>query len=321
MKIALLADIHGNLPALEAVLLELERRQPDVVVVNGDLINAVPFSRDVVDLIRRRPDWVVVRGNHEFYYLDFGSGRAAPGWGNLDRWGQLHWLVRELQPAHAHYLGSLPDDRTLYFPGAQPIRMTHGTPGKNRNTIYRQMSDEKAAAELQLVGEQTLFTAHSHIPVDRHVVLMEESEGGPHGAIPAVVAPVKRQWHVINPGSVGLPLDGRPTAQFAMVTRVSEHECPGGWAVEPVSIPYDRRPALEAYSTTGMLEAGGVITHMFYWELVTAEPEIVRFYRWSADAGCNPDTHSITEIFDRYVAATGRDRYVAARDPLRLGTR
>src|SRR3954469_13847783 len=65
MRIALLADIHGNLAALEAVLVELERLQPDYVVLDGDLINGAPFSTEVIDLVRTQ-DWVVVRGNHEF---------------------------------------------------------------------------------------------------------------------------------------------------------------------------------------------------------------------------------------------------------------
>ena len=47
MRLAILADIHGNLPAFEAVCAELERLQPDGVVVDGDLINAVPFSPQV----------------------------------------------------------------------------------------------------------------------------------------------------------------------------------------------------------------------------------------------------------------------------------
>ena len=82
MQIAILADIHGNLAALTAVMAELERLQPDYVVVNGDLINAVPFSAEVIDLVRAQ-NWVVVRGNHEFYYLDFGASGRIKGciWG------------------------------------------------------------------------------------------------------------------------------------------------------------------------------------------------------------------------------------------------
>ena len=49
MKLAILADIHGNWPALEAILARLEQIQPDYVVVDGDLINGTPFSGQVID--------------------------------------------------------------------------------------------------------------------------------------------------------------------------------------------------------------------------------------------------------------------------------
>ena len=102
MRIALLADIHGNIHALEAVITEIERLQPDQVVVDGDLINAVPFSGPVIDRIRRLP-WAVVRGNHEFYYLDHGTERAGPGRDDPDRWGQLHWLVKQITVEQGAY--------------------------------------------------------------------------------------------------------------------------------------------------------------------------------------------------------------------------
>ena len=85
-RIAILADIHGNLPALEAVMVELESLQPDMVVLNGDLINAVPFSCEVVDRVRQT-DWLAIRGNHEFYFLDWGTERAIPGSEDPNRWG------------------------------------------------------------------------------------------------------------------------------------------------------------------------------------------------------------------------------------------
>ena len=114
MRLAILADIHGNLPALEAVVEELERLQPDHVVVDGDLINAVPYSTEVIDFIRAQR-WLVVRGNHEFYYLDFGTERAIPGCEDPDRWGQLHWLVENITPAQGQYLAMLPDDCTFFI--------------------------------------------------------------------------------------------------------------------------------------------------------------------------------------------------------------
>jgi predicted phosphodiesterase len=318
MKLAILADIHGNLPALDAVARELERLQPDYVVVNGDLINGVPFSAEVIDRIRGL-GWAVVRGNHEFYLLDLGTSRAAPGSDDAERWGQLHWLCARVTPAQAAYLAMLPDERTLYLPGAQPLRVTHGLPGRNKVGLYRSQPDDKIAVELTEVREATFVTAHTHVQIDRHIHWLPEVNGElsthPHGDMhqPGGAA---RDWHVINPGSVGLPLDQRATAQFAMLEAVDDATARGGWRVQHCAVAYDRRPVLEAFSTSGMLAAGGVISTLFYWELVTAEPEIVYFYRWAYAQGLDPDREGFQDVFRRYTRESGRAEVIRQADPL-----
>lgn len=323
MRLALLADIHGNLPALEAALGALEQLQPDAVIVNGDLINAVPFSTEVIDRIRAE-NWVVVRGNHEFYYLDFGTERAVPNAHDAERWGQLHWLIERIAPQHGNYLAMLPDERTLYLPGTQPLRVAHGVPGRNRVGFNNHQPDEKIVADVAAVTQRTLLSAHTHVQVDRHVRsggdLRQALDLDPHGGAMAdahAAASPPRHWHVVNPGSIGLPLNGDPRAQFAVLDSVTEAEEAGGWKVMFQRVEYDRRPALEAFTHTGMLEAGGVISQLFYWELVTAKPEIIRFYSWAYENGVDPDQVSMTDLFRRYCAATGRDAHVAAQDPLR----
>ncbi|MCC6458084.1 MAG: metallophosphoesterase [Caldilineaceae bacterium] len=317
MRIALLADIHGNLAALEAVMVELERLQPDYVVVDGDLINAAPFSAEVIDIVRAH-DWVVVRGNHEFYYLNFGTTRAVEGSSDMSRWGQLHWLVERIRPDQGAYLGMLPDERVMFIPGTEPVAIAHGVPGRNRVGFYPEQDAESIAAELIGVDVQTFVSAHTHVQVDRHVSLARQN-----GSDLAAGSQTnhnshrtgEQHWHVINPGSVGLPLNGDPSAQFAMLTSVPEAEVAGGWRATHYRVPYDRRPTLEAYATTGMAAAGGVITQLFYWELVTADAEIILFYQWARRQGYDPD-HDMTATFQRYCRATGRDAYVRSRDPL-----
>lgn len=319
MRIAVLADVHGNLPALEAVIAQLESLQPDYVVLNGDLINGVPFSTETIDRVRAL-GWVMVRGNHEFYYLDFGTERAVPGCEDPTRWGQLHWLVETISPAQGAYLAMLPDERTLYIPGTQPLRIAHGVPGRNRVGFYNGQADAQIVAEIHEIGERTLISAHTHVQIDRHLYIDVDRSStlqfDPHvDNHPATHREIHRHWHLINPGSVGLPLNGDPMAQFALLENVAEQAEAGGWRVTMQRTSYDRRPALEAYTTSGMLEMGGVITRLFYWEVVTAEAEIVFFYRWAWAHGYDPDC-ATQAAFDAYVAATGRDQYVRARDPL-----
>lgn len=318
MKLAILADIHGNMPALDAVTRELERLQPDYVVVNGDLINGVPFSAEVIDRIRSL-DWVVVRGNHEFYLLDLGTPRAAPGSDDAERWGQLHWLCERVTTAQAAYLAMLPDDRTFYLSGAQPLRITHGLPGRNRVGLYRSQPDDKIAAELTDVREATFVTAHTHVQIDRHIHWLPETNGElsthPHGDMHQPVG-VARHWHIVNPGSVGLPLNQRATAQFAMLEAVDDAVERGGWRVQHHEVAYDRRPVLEAFATSGMLTAGGVISTLFYWELVSAEPEIIYFYRWAYAQGLDPDRDGFQDTFRRYADESGRAALIRSADPL-----
>lgn len=327
MRIALLADIHGNLAALEAVMAELERLQPDKVVVNGDLINATPFSAEVIDVVRGQ-DWVVVRGNHEFYYLDFGTPRAVVGSDDATRWGQLHWLVERISPDQGAYLGMLPDERTLYIPGTEPVGIAHGVPGRNRVGFYSDQDAASIVAELGRVHVPTFISAHTHVQVDRHVSRSRHAashgEADPHMNVARAVSAVngtrgrgrdEQHWHVINPGSVGLPLNGDPTAQFAVLDSVPTTEVAGGWRATHHRVNYDRRATLEAYATSGMAAAGGVMTQLFYWELVTASAEIILFYRWARANGYDAD-HDMKGAFHAYCERTGRDKFVRAHDPL-----
>ncbi len=317
MRLAILSDIHGNLPALEAVMAELERRQPEVVIIDGDLINAVPFSSAVVDVIRAQ-DWLVVRGNHEFYYLNFGTDRDVSGSRDGDRWGQLHWLVEHLSPDQGQYLAGLPDDLSLFFSGTRPLRIAHGIPGHNRRGFVPEQSDEEIIATLEgQVGDDVLVTAHTHVQFDRVVQSPRSQmkyETNPH-AYQERQNNQDRSWRIINPGSVGLPLNGDVRAQFALLDSVAPEIEFGGWKTTHVRVPYDRRPALEAYATSGMLAAGGVMSTLFYWELVTAEREIPYFFRWARKHYADPKA-SMREAFIDYVAVTGREQHVRQRDPL-----
>lgn len=340
MRLAVLADIHGNLPALEAVQAELERLQPDYVILDGDLINPMPFNNGVVDVVRAS-DWAVVRGNHEFYLLDYGTERAPQGSDDSERWGSLHWLVKQIGKEQANFLAVLPDELRLQFPGVQPIRVAHGVPGRNRVGFYQTMPDEKVIPAIEAIEESTIISAHTHVQVDRHLSkaesvdpLTDPHEGravfnggrdnqvsGSAEGVPSQFANPgrdrSRHWHLMNPGSVGLPLNGDHNAQFALMESVPESEQPGGWKVLHQQVPYDRSPVLEAFSTEGLLEVGGVIARLFYWELVTSEPEIINYFRWCWSNGHDPDAEDIRQSFAAYCEATGRSRFVDARDPLR----
>ncbi|HEY81181.1 MAG TPA: hypothetical protein G4O05_08925 [Caldilineae bacterium] len=317
MRLAILADIHGNLHALQAVVAKLEELQPDAVIVVGDLINAVPFSSQVVDFIRDS-DWIVLRGNHEFYYLDFVGGRAPDAWQDPMRWGQLHWLAEHLRPDQGAYLAALPDDLTLFYPHTEPIRLAHGIPGNHRMGFSPDMPSERIAAAMENIEQATFINAHTHHQIDRIISQPTRSldeTNDPVFFMENGQPSTPRTWHVINPGSVGLPLNGDVRAQFAIIANVNPKAIPGGWRVSHYRVAYDRCPALEAFHTSGMLARGGVISELFYWELITAQREIAYFFMWRR-AHLPQDSVSLAEAFRAYKDATGRHAYIRQHDPL-----
>ncbi len=315
MKLAVIADIHGNLPALEAVVADFTPLAPDYVILAGDLINAVPFSVEVVEYVMAS-SWLVIRGNHEFYFLDFNSNRIHPDVADERRWGALHTLQKSIPSHVGSYLATLPDDLTLMWPGHEPLRVVHGMPGDPRAGVFTTYSDRDAANLLATVPQHTVITAHTHIPGERWIARSP--------ACPSPISPNPpfkpeelraEAWHIINPGSVGLPLNGSPKADYVILESVANAPESQGWKAEFRQVAYDRRRALHAFHDRGILAAGGPIAELFYWELVTAEKEISTFFYWSRRQGIDVHQDEFEAAFRRYKHMTARDEVIVQRDP------
>ena len=147
----------------------------------------------------------MVRGNHEFYYLDYGTERAQPGRAIPAGGGSCTGSWR-ITPEQGQYLGMLPDDRTLYLPGAQPLRVTHGVPGRNRWVSMRSSRRSRSRLNWTARASEQLFR---RIPMCRWIGMSAldagngESYGDPHSSRTIQPSVVRRRWHVINPEASG----------------------------------------------------------------------------------------------------------------------
>ena len=103
MRLAILSDIHGNLPALEAVHDHIRRQSVDEVLVAGDLVGRGPQGSAVVRYVRAQ-DWPTLKGNHEDYLLDFRHRRVPEAWWQLDEWSASRWLAAELTDDDAAFI-------------------------------------------------------------------------------------------------------------------------------------------------------------------------------------------------------------------------
>ncbi len=248
-RIAILSDIHGNMPALEAVVDDLAGAAVDEVLVGGDLVGRGPEGSRVVKRVREL-GWPAIRGNHEDYLLTFRRHEVPAEWLRAKEWSAARWMAAELDQHDASYLERLPF--SIRRPG---LLLVHGTPLTNREGIGPWTDDRETIGYLAEIEESVLACAHTHRP------LIRELDAG----------------LVVNVGAVGLPFNSDQRAQYAIFTAGG----PYGWRVEPRRVAYDLDRVFEIYDSSGFLAAGGVTARLLRMELEHASPILVPFLEWA----------------------------------------
>jgi len=269
-RIAVIADIHGNLPALEAVLDDLAAQELDEVLVGGDLVGRGPEGSAVV---RRIADlgYRTLRGNHEDYLLGFRQGEVPDDWLTAGEWAASRWMAAELDAAAARYIEGLPF--SFVADTAPEVRLVHGTPESNQEGIGPWCRDDEIEDYLASVREPVLVCAHTHRP------LIHRSDDG----------------LVVNVGSVGLPFNRDTRAQYAVL-----HGDADGWEVELRQVPYDLERIFRTYDTSGFLAEGGITARLLRLELEHASPVLVPFLLWAERTERSPDESALDDFFELY---------------------
>jgi putative phosphoesterase len=179
LRVAALYDIHGNFPALEAVLAEVEREGVDAIVIGGDIAAGPPQPREVVERVRSLPNAYVIRGNADRLFADEYTGDDG-----------LDWLLERLEDDQAEWLANLPFsavlDDTLYV---------HAAPDDDRTIVTEVTTDEKLAGLLRDVEQSRIVAGHTHMQLERRV----------------------GEKLFVNAGSVGWPYEGRTGAYWAIL--------------------------------------------------------------------------------------------------------
>ncbi|MEP6977930.1 MAG: metallophosphoesterase family protein [Thermoleophilia bacterium] len=183
MRVAALYDVHGNLPALEAVLGEVDA---DAILVGGDVASG-PFPRETLERLEAYGARVhFVRGNAD-RVLDFVGANDGEAWVR-----SRFWVAERLGEAQLAFLAGLPLDVTLDVDGLGPVRFCHGAPGSDEQVITRVTSEDRLRGLLAGVEQRTVVCGHTHIQFDR----------------------VLDGIRVVNAGSVGAPYEGRRGAYW-----------------------------------------------------------------------------------------------------------
>ena len=250
-NLAILSDIHGNLPALEAVISDLKDFDTDHLVVPGDVISFGPFSRQTAQLVIEK-GWSVIRGNNEFFLVDYKTPRAHAEWNDPVQFAPTIWLNQQFDHKLRTIIGSWPDTLNLRFHDAPPILVCHGTPVSPWDSIYWTMTDEEIAVKLSSVEAEYVICGHTHLPMDRQV----------------------NRWRIFNPGSVGVPLDGIFSASYLILEGNEK-----GWRPTFRRVPFDYKTVFGEFEASGYNRASGPMGRLVVEVYKTARP-MLGFIRW-----------------------------------------
>lgn len=192
MRVAALYDIHGNLPALEAVLYEV-RQAADFVVVGGDVLPG-PMPRDTLELLLTfEIPTRFIYGNGEVAVLEQMAGRE-----NADVPEQfrpaIRWTAAQLGSQHKQQLESWPRTLQMEIPGLGDVLFCHATPRNENESFTRLTLETRLEPAFEGVSASLVVCGHTHMQFDRMI-----------GRV-----------RVVNAGSVGMPF-GKPGAHWVLL--------------------------------------------------------------------------------------------------------
>jgi diadenosine tetraphosphatase ApaH/serine/threonine PP2A family protein phosphatase len=204
MRLAVISDIHANLPALDAVLAVVDADPPDELWCLGDLVGYGPHPNEVVERVRDRAD-LVLAGNHDLATL-----------GTVD----LEEFSGDAAEAVLWTRGALADDARTFLASLRPsgeragFGLYHGSP---RDPVWEYVLDgPTAAAALATAPERHVLVGHSHVAL--RVEVSDDGLTGSGGLAPdGTEADLSAGRALLNPGSVGQPRDGDPRAALLVI--------------------------------------------------------------------------------------------------------
>lgn len=252
MKIALMSDVHGNLPALQAVIQDLEQIQPEMLVVAGDLI-AGPHPNEVLQVLRDSGATIIL-GNSDNALLCYLNHQCPDAWYSLKQFGLLRWNASHVSKENVRYLASLPEQTVITLPGLDAIRVVHGSPRDIAESLFPEKDRLSLDLALQYIAEPVLVCGHTHQPWF-----------------------LRRTGKLaVNPGAVAGPLNGDIGAQYAII-EWHDHQ----WQVTLKKTNYDLSLIKIAFEESGLLKAGGPVTRGFLLSMETGRDVTLAFLNFA----------------------------------------
>lgn len=248
MRIAIISDIHGNKEALDAVLEDISRQSVEKIICAGDFIDPLPDSHQVWQQLKslKIP---MIRGNHEDYVISVHNDGPASPYNSLENWAPVRTTAKLFSKEETQELKKLPLKIIVEEVNAL---ICHASPSSNIKGWNRGV-DAEVGEDLERAQAEIVVCGHWH-------TIREE------------------QWKdkkLVIVGSVGVPLHGKPQAEYAIIEKRS-----GVWVVENRFVDFDHIAAARKYVDTGFVAESLPASLLLLDEFITNERRISPFVSW-----------------------------------------
>ena len=193
MRVAAIYDLHGNLPALEAVLAEIRGIGVDAVVTGGDVLPGPMASECLAMLAELDLPVYCLRGNGELAVLDVLAGREPKGVSEAFRL-PVRWNADQLSAAQREWIAQWPRTVQLTIEGLGEVLFCHATPRDEYEIFTKLTPGDRLLPVFEGLGVEVVVCGHTHMQFDRHI----------------------GRTRVVNAGSVGMPF-GEPGADWVLL--------------------------------------------------------------------------------------------------------
>ena len=246
MRVALLADIHGNSLALDAVLADIAAQGVSEYWILGDIVALGPDPVGVLERLSTLENCHFIRGNTDRYVVS--ADRPGPFAADIRGDGEMLRVFAEVAGTFAwtqgaittagwfDWLSQLPLEFDLSLPDGTQALGVHAAPGSDDGPgIDKDLSDEEIRGLLTGCSADLVCVGHTHQPIDRMV------DG----------------WHILNPGSISNPRPPDLRASYAILDAASD-----GYRVQHRQVEYDRERVVSQLQALKHPGADFIIKHM-----------------------------------------------------------
>lgn len=280
MKIAVLSDIHSNYIALEVCYDYISQQDIDGIIYLGDYVSDCPYPHKTMSLLyeksRLYKSWFV-RGNREEYFINHHDNHND-GWKYSSNSGSLLYTYENLTSEDIEFFRQCEKSFTIEIGNCSPLTICHGSPSSMRELLHS--GSENTNNYLRALDTDYLLCGHTH----------RQFSYSYEGKV------------ILNPGSVGIPVEGRTDSQFAIL-----HWTGSKWQPEFLRMKYNIGKLLKEFEVSGIYDKAKMWSRAICKSLLTGEDYALFCLRLANKLASEKEaSHNPCDIDERYWNEAGK---------------